>query len=134
MCCRYVISLSPVGQTPSAMYYHANPGGGTVCYLAPEVLRGDPHISTTADMWSLGAVLTYIANDRQHLFKTERDVFQWRGVRSPMKREFNHPQLHGLVLSLLRVSKHQRPTAEEVLRDINQNKERRELWRDSVNY
>ena len=39
--------------------------GGTICYLAPEVLRGDDdHITTSADMWSLGAVLTYIANDR----------------------------------------------------------------------
>ena len=117
------------------MYYCASQVGGTICYLAPEVLEGDdPHISTAADMWSLGAVLTYVANGREHLFRTEMDVFRWRGVRSPMKREFNHPQLHGLVLSLLRVNKHQRPTAEEVLSDINQNKERRELWRDSVNY
>ena len=105
------------GQTPSAMYHCASQLGGTICYLAPEVLRGDdPHITTSADMWSLGAVLTYIANDRQHLFRRERDVFSWRGVRSPMKRQFKYP-LHDLVLSLLSVDKHSRPTAKELLED-----------------
>ena len=92
--------------------YHAAPGGGTVCYLAPEVLRGDdPH--TSADMWSLGALITYIANDRRHLFRRERDVFNWRGGQSPMRRQFQYP-LHDLVLSLLSVNKHKRPTAEQV--------------------
>ena len=124
MCCRYVISLSPVGQTPSAMYYHANPGGGTVCYLAPEVLRGDPHVSTAADMWSLGAVLAFIANDRQHLFRREWDVFAWRGLRSPMKRKFLYSELHDLVLSLLSVNKHKRPSAESVLKDSDNHQER----------
>ena len=97
------------------MYYHAAPGGGTVCYLAPEVLRGDdPHISTSADMWSLGAVLAYVANDREHLFRTSRDVLKWKGEKSPVKREF---KLDTLVLSLLSVDKHKRPSAEKVLKD-----------------
>ena len=100
------------------MYYCASQLGGTVCYLAPEVLRrDDPHITTSADMWSLGAVLAYIANDRQHLFRRERDVFNWRGDRSPMRRQFRHPELHDLVLSLLSVDKHKRPSAEELLED-----------------
>ena len=64
------------------MYYHGAPGGGTVCYLAPEVLRDDPHIATSADMWSLGAVLTYVANDRDHLFRSAGDVFQWMEVKN----------------------------------------------------
>ena len=73
------------------MYYCASQLGGTICYLAPEVLRGDDrHISTSADMWSLGAVLAYVANDRKHLFRTERDVFNWRGDRSPMERKFKY--------------------------------------------
>ena len=109
------------------MYYHASQVNGTVCYLAPEVLRGDPHISTSADMWSLGAVLTYVANDREHLFRREWDVFNWRGTRSPMRRQFNYPELHDLVLSLLSVDKHKRPSAEEVRRNINS--ECQEPWR-----
>ena len=100
------------------MYYHGAPGGGTVCYLAPEVLRGDdPHIATSADMWSFGAVLTYIVNDGEHLFRNERDVFKWNGRKSPMKREFKYPEFHTLVLSLLSVDKHKRPSAEQVFKD-----------------
>ena len=107
------------------MYYHAAPGGGTVCYLAPEVLRGDdPHIATSADMWSLGAVLAYIANDGKHLFRTEQDVFRWKGKKSPMKRKFKYPELHTLVRSLLSVDKHKRPSAEDLLKDNNNHPER----------
>ena len=109
------------------MYYHAAPDGGTVYYLAPEVLRDDPHITTSADMWSLGAILSYIANDREHLFRNELDVFKWNGRKSPMKREFKYPEFHDLVLSLLSVDKHKRPSAEQVLQDdrnhpVRQNK------------
>ena len=111
------------GRTPSDMYYCASQLGGTICYLSPEVLRGDPHITTSADMWSLGAVLTYIANDRKHLFWSEWDVFNWRGDESPMERQFKYP-LHDLVLSLLSVDKHNRPTAMQVLLDQGKHPER----------
>ena len=49
--------------------------------------RGDDlHITTSADMWSLGAVITYIANDgKEHLFRTKQDVIQWEGEESPMR-------------------------------------------------
>ena len=109
------------------MYYHTTvASGGTVCYLAPEVLRGDdPHIATSADMWSMGAVISYAANDGHHLFRSRKDVFQWKGEKSPMKREFKYPELHSLVLSLLSVDKHKRPTAEEVLQDDSRHPERR---------
>ena len=107
------------------MYYHARPGGGTICYLAPEVLRrDDPHITTSADMWSLGAVLTYIANDGEHLFGNEVDVFNWAGKKSPMRRKFKYPELHSLVLSLLSLDKHKRPSAEQVLQDVRNHTER----------
>ena len=106
------------------MYYIASQISGTICYLAPEVLREDPHISTSADMWSLGAVLSYIANDREHLFRSERDVLGWRAQRSPMKREFKYPELHDLVLSLLSNEKHKRPSAEELLEDDRKNRHR----------
>ena len=110
------------------MYYCASQVGGYVCYLAPEVLRvDDPHITTSADMWSLGAVITYIANDQEHLFRTVEDVFRWRGVRSPMRRQFKYPELHDLVLSLLSVDKHNRPSAQQVLEE--QEETRQDNWR-----
>ena len=110
------------------MYYCASQINGTICYLAPEVLSGDdPHISTSADMWSLAAVLTYVANDREHLFKSESDVFNWKGDRSPVEREFKYPQLHQLILSLLNFNKHYRPTAQQVLEDQEEHPER--MWK-----
>ena len=106
------------------MYYHAHRDGGTICYLAPEALRGDPHITSSADMWSLGAVLTYVANDRKHLFRTEGDVLGWRGTMSPMMREFKYPELHDIVLKLLSVDKNLRPSADDLLKDSNNHPER----------
>ena len=101
------------------MYYCASQINGSICYLAPEVLKGnDPHITTSADMWSLGAVLSYIANDRQHLFSSQWDVFDWKGHQSPIERECRYP-LHDLVLSLLSVDKHKRLTATQVLQDVS---------------
>ena len=108
-------------------YYFVSQLGGTVCYLAPEVLRGDDaDFTTSADMWSLGAVISYAANGREHLFKTERDVFSWRGARSPMGRQFKYPQLDQLVLSLLSLDIQDRPTAAQVHEDITNHRERTE--------
>lgn len=105
-----------------------------ICYLAPEVFRGDDrHITTSADMWSFGAVLAYIANDREHLFRNERDVLNWRGAKSPMRREFRYPELHDLVLSLLSVDKHNRPTAKQVLEDALKHPERRQMEQGDAN-
>ena len=119
--------------TPSAMYYCTSQIDGTICYLAPEVLRGDDrHISTSADMWSLGAVLTYMANDGEHLFRRERDVFNWKGHRSPMRRQFRYPELHQLILSLLSFNKHYRPTAQQVLQDQLEHPDRQEDSTDPI--
>merc|ERR550517_134251 len=106
------------------MYYHASQVGGTVCYLAPEALKGEPHITTSADIWSLGAVLAFIANDREHLFKSQWEIFTWTGAKSPMRREFKYPELHSLVLSLLSNDKHKRPSADQLLADSKNNPER----------
>ena len=100
------------------MYYKAQPAGG-VCYLAPEILRGDDQDPTTsADVWSMGALIAFMANDREHLFKTERDVFGWSGDATPLKRNFKYPQLHQLVLELLSKDKDLRPSAAEIVREI----------------
>ena len=102
------------------MYYHATP-----IYLAPEVLRGnDRHIKTSADMWSIGAVIVYVANDREHLFRSEMEVLSWRALRSPMRRYFKYPELHTLVLSLLFTDKNLRPTAGDVLKEVKKHPNR----------
>ena len=111
------------------MYYHANPSGGTPIYLAPEVLRrNDPHIKTSADMWSMGAVIVYVANDREHLFRSEWEVLSWRALRSPMRREFKYPELHDLVLSFLFTDKNLRPSAGDVLKEVKKHPNRLDFW------
>ena len=90
------------------------------------VLRDDRHITPSADMWSLGVVIAYIANDREHLFDTEEDVYKWKDVKSPLKRKFKYHEIHQLVLSLLSLDKHKRPSAQEVLKETTDHPERQE--------
>ena len=77
-------------------------------------------------MWSLGAVIAYIANDREHLFNTEEDVYNWKDVKSPLKRKFKYHEIHQLVLALLSIDKHKRPSAQEVLKEMTDHPERQE--------
>ena len=77
-------------------------------------------------MWSLGAVIAYMANDREHLFNTEEDVYDWKDVKSPLKRKFKYDEIHRLVLSLLSIDKHKRPSAQEVLAETAEHPERQE--------
>ena len=75
-------------------------------------------------MWSLGTLIAYVANDRKRLFRRERDVLNWRGDNSPMRREFRYHELHDLVSSLLSGDKHNRPTAQQILEDQLKHGER----------
>ena len=112
------------------MYYCTSQVRGDVCYLAPEALRDERHITTSADMWSLGAVISFIANDREHLFKTVEDVFRWRGDQSPMRRRFKHPELHHLVRDLLSIDKRNRPSAMQVLEEQDERRQMRITYMD----
>ena len=95
-----------------------------ICVLL--VLRDDRHITASVDMWSLGAVIAYIANDREHLFNTKEEVFKWKDEKSPLRRKFKYGEIHQLVLALLGIDKHQRPSAQEVLQEITDHPERQE--------
>ena len=114
-----------LGKTPSATYYHSTlPNRGfTWLYASPEVLRRESHIGTSADMWSLGAVIVFIANDRTHLFESKEAVLSWTGGKTPLGRELNQV-LHDLVLSLLHPDKHLRITAHQTLNECSSHPER----------
>ena len=114
-----------LGSTPSATYYITpNPSGFTWTYASPEVLRNEPHVTTSADMWSLGAVLAYVANDMTHLFESKEEILNWKAEESPLSRKLKHEELHALVLSLLAPDKHLRPRADQVLQDCSDHPER----------
>jgi len=49
---------------------------GTPTYMAPEVLRVFQSYSFPADIWSLGALISFICNGK-HLFMSHYDAFVW---------------------------------------------------------
>lgn len=90
------------------------------------MLRDDRHITPSADMWGLGAVIAYIANDREHLFHCKEDVFNWTDVTSPLKRKFKYDKIHQLVLALLSIDKNTRPSAQQVVKETTDHLERQQ--------
>ena len=80
------------------------------CYLAPEALRNRNNVDTSLDIWSLGAVISYVANDAEHLFKSSSEVLDWRGEESPVRAIYSK-ELRDLVLSALNPVMVRRPTA-----------------------
>ena len=90
------------------------------------VLRHDHHVTASADMWSLGAVIAFIANDREDLFHSKQDVLYWKDEESPLRRSFKYKEIHQLVLALLSIDKFKRPTAQEVLKEATDHPERQD--------
>lgn len=85
-------------------------------YMAPEVLRFEEY-STSADMWSLGAVLSFLCHER-HFFKSIKEVLQWNhGLFTDGPLDFlygDDKKLMSLADELLSPDPKSRPTAEEV--------------------
>lgn len=74
------------------------------------------HYSTSADMWSLGAVISFYCN-RDHLFTDVDSVFEWKGGSSSLDRRYYSGSLRGLVASLMLPNANRRPTAQRVLEE-----------------
>ena len=85
----------------------------TFCYQAPEALRDRNSVDTSADIWALGAIISFIANDAEHLFKSSAEVLRWTGLQSPVRAIFSR-ELQELVLSLLQPVRESRPTAQDI--------------------
>ena len=65
-------------------------------------------------MWALGAVLSFIANKGNHLFKSEQHVRTWPGGKSTLNRDLYSIDLRQPIADLLTPTPSLRPTAEKV--------------------
>ena len=89
--------------------YYTDTKCGTEIYMAPEVLDNFNDYTFSADIWSLGAVITFVCN-RRHLFTDPRVIQRWRKQATISSSQFSQP-LVDLVASMLDGIKGQRPTA-----------------------
>ena len=99
--------------------YYASSVCGTPVYMAPEVLRGRPY-STPADLWSLGAIISFRCN-RRHLFDSLGSVEHWTGRRSSLDRTRYSFGFRRLLRYLLCPTPSLRPTAGEVLQECRKD-------------
>ena len=61
--------------------FYADNGLGKYSYLAPEVVSAVEKYSSAADIWSLGAVISFYINS-QHLFSSPQNVLDWTSSSS----------------------------------------------------
>jgi len=92
--------------------YYANSRCGTEIYMAPEV-DDFRNYSFSADIWSLGAVMTFVCN-RRHLFTSWHMIQTWR-KQATIRRDMYSVGLVDLLASMLDPVKGERPTAAEIL-------------------
>jgi len=105
--------------------YYARSEVGTPIYMAPEALANKPY-SSPADMWSLGAIISFYCN-REHLFRDTSSVLEWEGgmSESTLDRDQYSAKLRGIVASLLLPIAKRRPTAAMVLEETKKGDRQR---------
>ena len=87
--------------------------------MPTELYQGHAY-STSADLWSLGAVISFRCN-RQHLFTSLRSVERWTGGRSSLDRRRYGLSLRRLLRHLLCPVAALRPSAQEVLQECRRD-------------
>ena len=80
--------------------------------MAPEVLKEEEH-AFSADMWSLGAVTSFVCNGGKHLFRSNYDITQSEVMIDRLSDHFSLG-LRKMIVKLLCVNSKERPIAFEI--------------------
>ena len=98
--------------------HYANTYPGTYCYMAPEVLNKQQY-TFNADMWSLGAVLSFVCNKGKHLFESNDEVRKLKGMKDPLPKRFSS-SLRGVAIKLLSINPKERPSASAIYKEAKE--------------
>lgn len=82
-------------------------------YMAPEVLKEDLYTSS-ADLWSLGAVISFVCNNGVHWFKDRQETISWQCGQNPVPG-FYSITLSQQVSNLLHPEYKMRPSAKSIV-------------------
>jgi serine/threonine protein kinase len=98
---------------------------GTPTYMAPEVLNEFQSYSFPADIWSFGALISFMCNGT-HLFWSHDSVFEWR-LTDPLPGMFSR-ELKDLVTQMLNPNPKFRPSADYVWNEtVKDDRQRNDL-------
>ena len=119
-----VVSTSPEEQTAHVSEEMASRGAGTLPYMAPEILSGEP-ASASSDLYALGVVLYEMATSRRP-FGGRTDALLVaeilnRPPTAPRQLNAALPRLlEELILGLLSKEAARRPTIAEVIKELGE--------------
>ena len=83
--------------------------------MSPEVLNNQRYGSPT-DIWSFGAVISFICNEGKDLFAQETDVISWDGGIVVDRKRYSI-YLQKIVGDMLKPDEDMRPNAEQILKN-----------------
>jgi len=107
--------------------HYANTRCGTPRYMAPEVTSNWRKYSFGADIFSLGCILAFYANQGKHLFYSQEEINKWQGIMDETNNEVMEPGRHStdlveIVGKMLRLEQKERPSAKEILQECTKTR------------
>ena len=107
-----------LNKTAEGLYY-TKTCQGTPSYMAPEVHNGREY-TFSADMWSLGAVMSFYCNLGKHLFLDLHVLARWSGNERSLPDYYSR-ELRSLVAKLLNPDYRSRPSAANVISECGRH-------------
>ena len=104
------MKVKVVGEKKCQDIYYTRSAAGTEIYLAPEIFNGG-RVTTFADIFSLGAVMSFACNKGVHFFNNHFQISSWEGGKSTLNREKYSITIRQMVANMLSPVALNRPDA-----------------------